>query len=131
MDPPERAPSPQQPDSNTHQANGGLSFLPFPQAAPRTEALGHRPLLGESEALGGSFRPLDFQITVLRATEAHGITSGGHLFICIYFACKVMVGGALWAHRPKFQSLLHTYQLWALGKSLSLPELPTSPPPKS
>ena len=41
------------------QANGGLNFpLPFSQAAPGTEALRHRPLLGESEALGGSFLPL-------------------------------------------------------------------------
>lgn len=41
------------------QANGGLHFpLPFSQAAPGTEALGHRPLPGESEAIGGSFLPL-------------------------------------------------------------------------
>lgn len=38
--------------------HGGLSLPhPFLQAAPRTEALGHRPLLGESEAFGGSFLP--------------------------------------------------------------------------
>ena len=81
-------PSPQQLDSNTGQANGGLSFLlPFSQAAPRTEALGRRLLLGESEALGGSLLSLDLEITDLRATRAPGIISRA----TCSFACNLHV----------------------------------------
>lgn len=66
---PEGAPSPQQLDSNTGQANGVLSFLlPFSQAAPRTEALRRWPLLGESEALRGSLFP-DLKLTVLWSAQ--------------------------------------------------------------